>query len=248
MGTNYGDGGESRDWLRCFSSAASNAQSNAKLCSKIGSISEPLSNTNYVDAAVTDGFSYVYEIAPSTDNNILGPFSNQVITQNMYPQPVTDFIASSGDNLVQLQWTYQGVATNSVFIQRKLGPAPNSAFQTIKSGLQGVNNYIDTGVIDKNFYVYHIYTVDSQGLTSINFASAVALPAKPPSLPPAPTGSIGAAVTLSQNSSNAQTLIGNTLSWGGADQTGIDATMMYPLGDIPYPGHRMAEGFIKILR
>lgn len=89
---------------------------------QIGSIVEPISNTNYVDTTVTDGVSYIYEIAPSSQNNMLGPFSNTV-TQYVYPQPVTNFIAVSGDDLVQLRWAYQGIASNTVYIQRKLaGP------------------------------------------------------------------------------------------------------------------------------
>ncbi len=204
---------------------------------QIGSIVEPISNTNYVDTTVTDGVSYIYEIAPSSQNNMLGPFSNTV-TQYVYPQPVTNFIAVSGDDLVQLRWAYQGIASNTVYIQRKLGPAPGSTFQTITTGYQGVN-FTDTGVVDKNFYIYHIYSVDALGLTSTSYASAIALPAKPPILQ-IPSGATGPPVTLTQNASNAQTLIGNTLSWGGADLTGFDPTTMYPLGG--YSISRSSDG------
>jgi hypothetical protein len=226
--------------------------SQTPIFAQVGSIVEPLSNTNYVDSTnLSDGVSYIYEIAPSSQNNILGPFSNPV-TQYDYPQPVTDLIAVSGNNSVQLEWNYQGVATNTVLIQRKLGPASgSSAFQTIKTGQQGVN-FIDTGVLNKNFYVYHVYTVDAQGLTSTAFASALALPAIPPILPVVTTSTSsgsnisGAPVTLTQNSSNAQTLIGNTLSWGGADQpsvlnpSGINPDTMYPLGG--YSVSRSSDG------
>ena len=223
----------------------------------IGSIVEPLSNTTYVDASLTDGVSYIYEIAPASQNNILGPFSNSV-GQYVFPQPVSNLIAVSGDSLVQLRWASQGVTTTTFLIQRKLGPAPASSFQTIATGYQGVN-FIDNSVQDKNFYIYRVYTVDAQSLTS-TAAYAVALPAAPPILPLVQvTGSggvavSGAPVTLTQNSISTQTLIGNTLAWGGADQltgvlpTGINPATMYPLGGYSVLVLQTVGGFTRISR
>lgn len=201
---------------------------------QVGSIVEPLSNTTVVDSSnVNDGVSYIYQIALATSNNILGQFSNQA-SVTVFPQPVTNLLAVSGDGLVQLRWNYQGVAANSFFITRALGTA-GSAAQTIKTNFQGVN-YIDTGVVDKNFYIYNVYTVDALGLTSTVSAAVTALPAAGPALPLVPVPGSGGAVsvapvTVTQNASNAQTLIGNTLSWGGADQQGaFNPQTMYPLG------------------
>ncbi len=202
----------------------------------IGSIVEPISNTNYVDTSnLTDGVSYIYEIAPSSQNNILGPFSN-IVGQNTYPKPVSNLVAVSSDSLVQLRWNSEGVTNSTVIIQRKLGPASAASFQTIANRYQGAN-FIDTGVQDKNYYVYHVYTVDAQGMTSNAYASAIALPAAAPILPIVQTAESGGStilvtgspVTLTQNTSDTQTLIGNTLSWGGADQT-FNPQTMYPLG------------------
>lgn len=202
-----------------------------------GTLVEPLSNTSYVDATVSDGVSYLYEVAPTSANGILGPFSNQAAV-NVFPQPVTDLVAASGDTLVQLRWEYQGVANNTYFITRKLGTAPNSSAQTLRTGFQGLN-FNDSGVVDKNFYIYNIYTVDANGLTSNTSAAVTALPAAGPALPlvsiQGSNGSITAApVTLTQNTVSTQTAIGNSLSWGGADQASGPASFnsqtMYPLG------------------
>ncbi len=213
-----------------------------------GSIVEPLSNTNTVDSSsVSDGVTYIYEVAPSTSNGILGAFSNPV-SQFVFPQPVTGLQAVSGDGVVQLRWTYQGVNINSYLITRRLGTAPGSSAQTVNSGVQGVN-YIDTGVVDKNFYVYQVYTVDPIGLTS-TAASVTALPAAGPAIPlmtiQTSNGPVTAApVTLAQNTNSNQTLIGNTLSWGGADQasgpiTSFNPQTMYPLGG--YEVYRSEDG------
>ena len=204
---------------------------------QVGSIVEPLSNTTVVDSSgVSDGVTYIYEIAPATSNGILGAFSNQVGV-TVAPQPVANLIAVSGDGLVQLRWNYQGVATNSFFITRQLGTALISSPQTIKANFQGVN-YTDTGVVDKNFYVYTVYTVDANGNTATSSASVTALPAKPPAV-------ANTTVTVAQNSSNAQTLIGNTLTWQAADftppnQLNFDPTTMYPLGG--YVLYRSKDG------
>lgn len=208
----------------------------------IGSIVEPLSNTTYVDRTVSNGVSYIYEVAPASANGILGPFSNPV-TQLVVPQPVNNLIAVSSDGIVQLRWDYQGAPGNTYFITRSLGTAPGSP-QTIRSGFQGVN-FIDAGVVDKNFYIYTVYTVDANGTTSAASAPVTALPARAPIVS-------NAAVSLSQNSISSQTVIGNTLNWTGADQpgvdpvtkvnlpTGIDPATMYPLGG--YSVYRSLDG------
>ncbi|HJT25653.1 MAG TPA: hypothetical protein VJ873_13845, partial [bacterium] len=209
---------------------------------QVGSIVEPLSNTTnpsinitYVDGTVSNGVSYIYEVAPASANNILGPFSNAV-TQFVFPQPVNNLIAVSGDGLVQLRWDYQGAPGNTYFITRELGTAPGSA-QTIKTGFQGVN-YTDTGTVDKNFYVYNVYTVDANGTTSASSAPVTALPAKPPVV-------LNTTVAVGQNTNNTQTLIGNTLTWQAADftppgQLNFDSATMYPLGG--YVLYRSEDG------
>lgn len=186
--------------------------------SVLANLVEPLNNTSYPDS-VSDGVTYLYKVAGTSANGILGAFSN-VVAQYVSLQPVSQFTAVSGDRLVQLRWNYQGVNTITYTLQRKLGTDSDSNFQTLKSGLTG-NSYIDAGVVNKDFYVYRLYSVDEAG----NSASAIALalPAKAPLV-----GDV--AVTLTQNNNNLQTLIGNTLNWQGADQANFDTTSMYPLG------------------
>ncbi|HVZ82016.1 MAG TPA: hypothetical protein VHE12_14610 [bacterium] len=182
---------------------------------------EPLTNTGYVDT-VTNGSTYLYKVAGSSTNGILGGFSN-VVTQFAALQPVSILTAVSGDRLVQLRWNYQGVNTITYTLQKKLGTAPDGDFQTVRSGLTGTN-YVDSDVADKEFYVYRLYSVDAGGNTSTSCATALALPAKPPVVN-------DRSVSLSQNTTNLQTLIGNSLSWKGADQApNYDPASMYPLG------------------
>lgn len=202
----------------------------------IVSLVEGLSNTAYADTGVLDGVTYIYEVAPSSRNSIRGPFSNAV-TQSVAPQPPETLAAVSGvDSLgtpyAQLRWSYTGLPTDTFFLQRKLGTEPDSSFRTVKGGVQGLD-YLDSGLENKTFYDYRIYTVNAAGVTSAGFASAVALPAAPPILS-------SAAVTLTQNNSNAQIVIGNGLSWEGADQAGFDPTRMYPLGG--YHVFRSSDG------
>ena len=190
-----------------------------------------VSNTAVTDTSVSDAVSYVYEVAPAAQIsgiNVLGPFSNPV-SQLVLPQPVTNLVAVSGDQLAQLRWNYQGVASITYVISRKLGTAPDSSYQVLQSGFRGVN-YLDTGLLDKTFYTYQIVTVDAGGLSS-NAAFTTALPAKPPIVN-------NPAMSLSQGQTQApgqpQT-IGNYLSWNPADTTSsgsvtFDPTTMYPLG------------------
>jgi hypothetical protein len=186
--------------------------------SVLANLVEPLNNTTYADS-VSDGGTYLYKVAGTTSNGILGAFSN-VVTQFVALQPVSQFTAVSGDRLVQLRWNYQGVNNITYTLQRKLGTDTDSNFQTLKSGLTG-NNYADTGLVNKDFYVYRLFSVDAVGNSAS--AIAIALPAKAPLVD-------NATVTLIQNNNNLQTLIGNTLVWQGADQANFDPTSMYPLG------------------
>ncbi|HEY5038440.1 MAG TPA: hypothetical protein VIJ93_05140, partial [bacterium] len=181
----------------------------------IGSIVEGLSNTASVDTTVSDTVIYVYKVAATSLNGVLSSFSNSVAVTQL-PSPVTNLVAVSGDGLVQLRWINQGTPNNTYTLLRKLGTAPSSAFQIIKTGVTGVN-YQDMGVQDKTFYVYQMITVDSLGLTS-TAAAVTALPAKPPVV-------TNGAVTLSQDQN------GNTLSWTAAQPLGpSDSQNMYPLG------------------
>ncbi len=202
-----------------------------------GSVLQGLSTTTFVDSGVTETGSYLYQVAAvNLSNPSLRSVYSNTVTQTVQAQPVSMLIAVSGDQVAQLRWNNQGVTTITYTIQRKLGTAPDSSYQTIKTGVQGVN-YLDTGLQDKTFYSYRIITVDIPfgGVTYISAPSApaIALPAKPPVV-------LNATVNLAQNSDSAQTLIGNTLSWVGADQGGIDPTTMYPLGG--YVIYRSKDG------
>ena len=144
----------------------------------LGNIVEGLSNTTTSDLNLTGGVSYIYEVAPSTQNNILGPFSNQVAV-TVYPLPVTNLVAPSGDGYVQLNWNYGGSTTSSYLIQKKLGTASLQAYQNIVTVGQGVYDYQDNNVVDKNYYDYRVYTIDSTGLTSTAYAFVMGFPAAP---------------------------------------------------------------------
>ena len=193
----------------------------------ISPVLEGISDATFADTSLTEGSTYIYKVASSQSNSSYSPpnatshFSLPVSLM-IFPRAVDDFNAIAGDQLVQLQWTYQGSLSFTYFIQRKLGSADDSAFQTIKSGIVG-NNFLDTGVKDKTFYTYRIYTVDGGGTTSTGFASADALPGKGPVIS-------DPKVSISQDSAVSQVAVGNTLTWQGADQQGIDPTTMYPLG------------------
>ncbi len=204
------------------------------LFNSISGVLKGLSNTTFTDSTVVDSVSYVYKVAASSLTGQTSAFSNSV-SVTVGPQPLLSLIAFSNDGLVQLRWIYQGTATNSYTIQRKLGTEPDSAYQTIKSGVVGVN-YLDTGLLDKTFYTYRIITVDSLGLTAVS-PPAIALPAA------APIVSNGA-VSVAQGQN------GNTLSWWPADTSlppapgGLydlfNTKTMYPLGG--YSVYRSVDG------
>lgn len=188
-------------------------------------IIEGLNNTTYADTTVTDDNKYMYQVAAAAPNpwgigSLLGGFALSA-TVLVYPQPVTNLQAVSGDGSVQLRWNYQGTQKFTYNIQRKLGSAPVTAYQTVKSGLQGIN-YIDAGLLDKTLYDYQIYTVDAFGLTSAA-AMVQALPAEAPYVG-------NPLVSLSQIQQN--NLTGNLLNWSPANipTTSFDPTKMYPLG------------------
>ena len=190
-----------------------------------------LTTTTYTDTGVNFNIGYVYSVAPigftSSGATIFGPYSNSV-TLTTPPQAPTSVVAVSGDQLVQLRWNFQGsaVTTYTFSIQRKLGTAPVTAYQTIASGLTGLD-YTDAGLLDKTLYNYEI-VVASQGLTGIS-QPVNALPAKPPVVD-------NAALTLTQTQS------GNTISWQAANGLPGDfnSATMYPLGG--YRVYRSSDG------
>jgi|GEM_PF-1652042 len=200
-------------------------------------IVEGLNNTTYADTSVVDSNSYVYQVAAAAPNPwggrpILGPYSNSVgMGVTVVPQPISNLQAVSGDGLVQLRWTYQGSQKFTYTIQRKLGSAQDSSYQTIKAGYQGVD-FTDSGVLDKTLYNYRIYSLDASGSSS-NAAVIQALPAATPYVG-------NTQVTLVQNQTNNQTF--NILSWAPANipSSYYDPTKMYPLGG--YYVYRSSDG------
>ncbi len=206
----------------------------------ISPLLEGINNTVYADINVTEATTYAYEVAPAALNPaggyILGPFSNAV-TQSVFPQPVADLEAASGDGIVQLRWDYQGTADNAFTytIMRKLGAAPDIDYQVLKSGFSGIN-YTDSPVQNKTFYDYEVIAADANGQAS-TAQYVTALPAKPPIV-------TDTAVSLSQ--SQGGTIQGNTLIWSAANMMvtvinngvtsvtsnveNFDPANMYPLG------------------
>ncbi len=193
-----------------------------------------LNTTSCNDSGVTLNQGYVYSVVPiggvtaTSGPTIFGPYSNSV-TLTTPPQAPTSVVAVSGDQLVQLRWNFQGSAAVSAYaysVQRKLGTAPVTAYQTIASGLTGLD-FTDTGLLDKTLYNYEV-VVASGGLTGIS-QPVNALPAKPPVVD-------SAALTLTQTQS------GNTISWQPANsQPGdFNSAIMYPLGG--YHIYRSSDG------
>jgi hypothetical protein len=194
--------------------------------------SMPLTTTTYTDTAVNFNYGYIYSVVPvgftSAGATIYGPYSNSV-TLTTPPQAPASVVAVSGDQTVQLRWNYAGSAAASIYaysIQRKLGTAPVVAYQTIASGLTGLD-YTDSGLLDKTFYNYEIL-VSSAGSTGIS-QPVTALPAKPP---------VVDNPVLTKN----QTQSGNTISWTAANSNPGDFTpaTMYPLGG--YSVYRSSDG------
>jgi hypothetical protein len=192
-----------------------------------------LTTTTYSDSGVTYNTGYVYQVAPvaftTPGTPIYGSYSNSV-TLTAPPQGPTSVNAVSGDQLVQLRWNYQGTLVNySYSIQRKLGTAPVSAYQTIASGLNGLD-YTDNGLLDKTLYNYQIVAVPTANAALTGTSQSVnALPAKPPVVD-------NAALTLTQ------TQTGNTISWQAANSNSGDfiPATMYPLGG--YSVYRSGDG------
>ena len=200
---------------------------------QVSGILRGLSTPTFTDSQVLDAVSYVYVVAAASAGGQYGAFSNPV-SVTVLPQPVLSLTAVSGDGLVQLRWAYQGTPGNNFIIQRKLGTEADSSYQTLKSGVVGVN-YLDTGVLDKTFYAYRVITVDSLGLTAVSPA-AIALPAAPPLV-------MNPMVSISQGEG------GNSLSWWPANTTAagpvslydlLNTTTMYPLGG--YSVYRSVDG------
>ncbi len=193
-----------------------------------------VTNTTYTDTTTGYTSAYVYQVAPvaiaTTGENIYGPYSNSV-TLTVPPQGPTTLSAVSGDQIAQLRWSYQGTAAASAYtytIQRKLGTAPASSFQTIVSGLTGLD-YTDTGLLDKTLYNYQILAIDPH--TSLIGYSPIAnaLPAHPP-------------VVDNPNLTLVQGQSGNTISWTAANSgvTDFNSSTMYPLGG--YHVYRSSDG------
>jgi hypothetical protein len=147
------------------------------------------------------------------------------------PQSVVNLQAVSGDGLVQLRWSYQGTQKFTYTLQRKLGSAPVSAYQTLKSAFQ-LNNYLDTGLLDKTLYDYQVITVDALGLTS-TAAVVEALPAASPFVG-------NPQVSILQNQIQNQPV--NQLTWAPANYplNNFNTTTMYPLGG--YYVNRSTDG------
>ncbi len=182
--------------------------------------------TSYSDSAVSDSGTYFYQVAAISGGGVQSGFSASV-SEVVVPQPVQNLTSISGDGLVQLRWDFQGAPSGAVSytLFRKLGADTLGSFQVVKTGITG-NNYTDSGLLDKTFYVYQMETIDTvSGGTALS-ASVTALPAKPPVVN-------DGTVTIAQ-SGNA-----NTLSWYPANLavpltappvTVFDPTTMYPLG------------------
>ena len=198
---------------------------------QIGPVLEGLSNTSYADTSIIDSTFYIYKVAATSNTNnsatVLSTFSNPC-SQLALPMPVANLEAVGGDGLVQLRWNYQGPQTFLYNIQRKLGTAPDSAYQVLKNGYQGTD-FLDTGLQDKTFYTYQVVTVDSTGLTS-TAQTVNALPAKPPLV-------LNPIVSLSQGKAlaNDEAQLGNTMGWFPANlslsgSVTFDPSTMYPLG------------------
>lgn len=181
---------------------------------------EGISNTSYADTTVSDGVSYVYQVAVAAGNGLLSSFSNAA-TQLVLPQPVS-LTAVSGDGLVQLRWVYQGNPNVTYTLLRKLGTAPGAP-QTVATGIVGVN-YTDGNLLDKTFYTYQMVTVDPSGATTLS-NSVNGLPAQPP-------------IVNNQSVTFVQSGAGNTLNWYPANEVlppsnpapDFVTTTMYPLG------------------
>jgi hypothetical protein len=193
--------------------------------------SMPLTATTFTDSSVFFNYGYIYSVVPigftSSGATIYGPYSNSV-TLTAPPQAPTSVVAVSGDQVVQLRWNYLGsaVTTYNYSIQRKLGTAPVTAYQTIASGLAGLD-YTDTGLLDKTLYNYEVL-VSSAGLTGVS-QPVNALPAKPP-------------VVDNPNLTLNQTQNGNVISWTAANSNPGDyvPATMYPLGG--YSIYRSSDG------
>jgi fibronectin type 3 domain-containing protein len=181
---------------------------------------EGISNTSYADTTVSDGVSYIYQVAASSGNGLLSNFSNAA-TQLVLPQPVS-LTAVSGDGLVQLRWFYQGNPKVTYTLLRSLGTSPDMP-QTIATGIVGVN-YTDGNLLDKTFYTYQMVTVDPSGATTLS-NSVNGLPAQPP-------------IVNNQTVTFVQSGAGNTLKWYPANEVlppsnpapDFVTTTMYPLG------------------
>lgn len=193
-----------------------------------------ITTTTYTDTSAGYSTAYVYQVAPvavaTTGENVYGPFSNSV-TLTVPPQGPATLSAVSGDQIAQLRWSYQGTVAAAAYtytIQRKLGTAPTSSFQTIVSGLTGLD-YTDTGLLDKTLYNYQILAIDPH--TSLIGYSPIAnaLPAHPP-------------VVDNPNLTLVQSQSGNTISWTAANSgvTDFNPSTMYPLGG--YHVYRSSDG------
>ncbi len=195
-------------------------------------VTSNLTTTAYTDTGIDFYHAYVYKVAPigySTPGvTIFGTYSNSV-TLTSPAQGPTNVSAVSGDQVAQLRWNYQGsFVTYTYSVQRKLGTAPTSAFQTIATGITGLD-YTDTGLLDKTLYNYQIVAFAPTPGLSASSSIFNALPAKPP-------------VVDNPTLTLAQTQNGNTISWTPANSNPGDyvSATMYPLGG--YHVYRSTDG------
>jgi hypothetical protein len=189
----------------------------------VSTFTSPVTITTATDLGVAFNYGYAYKVAPiaiaTTGAMIYGPYSNSV-TLTTPAQGPTSVAAVSGDQVVQLRWNYQGTNANYTYaVQRKLGTAPVSAYQTIASSLTGLD-YTDNGLLDKTMYNYQIIAVPTANPTMVGVSQPInALPAKPP-------------VVDSAALTEIQTQNGDVISWEAANNNPGDFTpaTMYPLG------------------
>ncbi|HTA76380.1 MAG TPA: hypothetical protein VK791_04420, partial [bacterium] len=200
--------------------------------SSVPFVSSNLTTTAYTDTGIDFYHAYIYKVAPiaftTPGVTIFGNYSNSV-TLTSPPQGPSNVSAVSGDTLAQLRWNYQGsFVTYTYSVQRKLGTAPSSSFQTVATGITGLD-YTDTGLLDKTLYNYQIVAFAPTPGLSASSPVFNALPAKPPVVD-------NPALTL------VQTENGNTLTWTAANSNPGDYVVatMYPLGG--YHVYRSTDG------
>lgn len=198
------------------------AQSPSTVLSAVGSVAVTAATPCvYVDSTVSEGATYVYQVVPSTAGGALGGWSAP-LTQSVLPQPV-DLKVVGLDRSAQLNWTYQGPISVTYQVQRRMGTQPDTAYQTLATGLSG-SSYQDSGLENKELYLYRVLTVSSAGSTQS--AAVPALPAKPP---------------VVQGEVSAEPIEGGvSMAWAPANPVSLDVANQYPLAG--YRVYRSLDG------